>query len=314
MKDIDFVFLWVNPDDPKWKKRRDDFLKSHPETPADAFLPIHFANHDELRFAIRSVIQFAPFFRKIFLVTARQRPSWLKDDPRLVLVDHRDFFNPDTPTPVFSPEPIESQLHRIPGLSEQFVYSNDDTFLAKPVTRNDFFDDDGTPIVRMSGERVKIPVQKDIKWRWVWYNAVVALTRAFGNLHGSWNYTDHQMFAMRKSVCKSAEKFFTKEFHHIRMQQYRNRNEISPIALIYYWAIHEKAARSVLAKESLYIDTPLLDSKFRADLQKLLLPVEQRPKFVCLNDNAPVENAEKIYSVAKEYLTKLFPEPSFLER
>ena len=41
-------------------------------------------------------------------------------------------------------------LDRIPGLSEQFIYSNDDIFLNRPLEEKDFFTEDGAPIVWMS--------------------------------------------------------------------------------------------------------------------------------------------------------------------
>ena len=41
--------------------------------------------------------------------------------------------------PVFNSRAIEINLHRIPGLAEQFVYFNDDMFITKPVTKEDFF-------------------------------------------------------------------------------------------------------------------------------------------------------------------------------
>jgi hypothetical protein len=329
MREIDFVFLWVDPADPAWQKRRDDFLQAHPQTPADSFLPIHFADHDELRYAIRSVEKFAPFFRKIFLITDRQRPAWLKDDARLELVDHRAFFAPDSANPVFSPHPIESQLHRIPGLAEHFVYSNDDTLLGRPVTPEDFFRPDGTIIVRMTAERVRTPRPEDIKWRWVWYNAVRAIERKIGTFYRPfrrgllpfrrrrtdlpWNHLDHQMFALRKSVCAGAEAFFTDEFRFIRAQQYRSRQGIAPLALFYYWAIHAGLARPVAARESLYIDTPRLDGAFRRKLARLRLPANKRPKFLCLNDNAPAETAAEIYAAALQALAGLLPAPSFCE-
>jgi hypothetical protein len=41
--------------------------------------------------------------------------------------------------PVFNADPIEINLHRIPGLSEKFVYFNDDTFLLKKTNSERFF-------------------------------------------------------------------------------------------------------------------------------------------------------------------------------
>ena len=46
---------------------------------------------------------------------------------------HKEIFaNPDH-LPTFSSPAIEINMHRIPGLSNQFIYSNDDYFLMRPI-------------------------------------------------------------------------------------------------------------------------------------------------------------------------------------
>src|SRR5699024_11364528 len=41
--------------------------------------------------------------------------------------------------PTFSTRPIEFNFHRIEGLTEHFVYFNDDMFITKRVEKDDFF-------------------------------------------------------------------------------------------------------------------------------------------------------------------------------
>ena len=48
---------------------------------------------------------------------------------------HEDYL-PDEYRPAFSSHPIELNLHRIKGLSERFVYFNDDMYLLRPVGEN----------------------------------------------------------------------------------------------------------------------------------------------------------------------------------
>ena len=58
--------------------------------------------------------------------------------PKLNFVRHEDFI-PKEWLPTFSVRPIELNLHRIEGLSEQFIYFNDDYFLLRPVKSERFF-------------------------------------------------------------------------------------------------------------------------------------------------------------------------------
>jgi hypothetical protein len=43
---------------------------------------------------------------------------------------------------VFNSHAIELNIHNIPGLSDLFVYSNDDLMFARNVTVHNFFNDD----------------------------------------------------------------------------------------------------------------------------------------------------------------------------
>ena len=66
-------------------------------------------------------------------------PKWLNtNNPKLKIVNHWDFI-PHEYLPTFSSIPIELNFHRIKGLSEQFVYFNDDVFLINSVKKEEFF-------------------------------------------------------------------------------------------------------------------------------------------------------------------------------
>lgn len=132
---IDFVIPWVDGNDPQWQQ---EFQKYSPE---DAVLNTfdRYRDWDNLQYLFRSFEYFTPWVNKIFFVTYGHLPKWLNTDhPKLVIVNHSDFLDPAN-LPVFSSHPIEINLHRIKGLSEHFVYFNDDTFLLKPLKPTDFF-------------------------------------------------------------------------------------------------------------------------------------------------------------------------------
>lgn len=98
-----------------------------------------YRDNDELRYSLRSLFKYAPWIRRIHLVTNGQVPYWLDiSHPRINVVTHAEIFpNPDH-LPVFSSPAIEVHLHRIPGLSRRFVYFNDDVMLGAPVWPDDF--------------------------------------------------------------------------------------------------------------------------------------------------------------------------------
>ena len=138
--DIDFVLIWVDGNDPDWRARKAAYLGEQ-ETDDRAE---RYRDWDLLPFWFRGMEQFAPWVRKIWFVCDQQPPAWLNTaHPKLNVVRHEDYL-PEEYRPAFSSHPIELNLHRIKGLSEKFVYFNDDFFLTAPV-REDYFFKNGLP-------------------------------------------------------------------------------------------------------------------------------------------------------------------------
>uniref|UniRef100_A0AAV2J081 N-acetylglucosamine-1-phosphotransferase subunits alpha/beta n=1 Tax=Knipowitschia caucasica TaxID=637954 RepID=A0AAV2J081_KNICA len=99
-----------------------------------------FEDNEELRYSLRSVEKHAPWVRHIFVVTNGQIPSWLNlDNPRVTVVAHQDIFLNQSHLPTFSSPSIETHIHRIPGLSQKFIYLNDDVMFGKDVWPDDFY-------------------------------------------------------------------------------------------------------------------------------------------------------------------------------
>ena len=135
MNEIDFVILWVDGNDPRW---REEFRRMRQAETDDAS-PIRYRDWDNLRYWFRGVERFAPWVRRIHFVTWGHLPAWLqREHPKLHIVEHRDFI-PAQYRPTFNSNVIELNLHRIEGLAEQFVLFNDDTFLLRPCRPEDFF-------------------------------------------------------------------------------------------------------------------------------------------------------------------------------
>ncbi|XP_061662989.1 N-acetylglucosamine-1-phosphotransferase subunits alpha/beta isoform X2 [Syngnathoides biaculeatus] len=99
-----------------------------------------FEDNEELRYSLRSVEKHAPWVRHVFVVTNGQIPSWLNlDNPRVSVVTHQELFLNRSHLPTFSSPAIESHIHRIPGLSQKFIYLNDDVMFGRDVWPDDFY-------------------------------------------------------------------------------------------------------------------------------------------------------------------------------
>ena len=134
---IDFVIAWVNGNDPAWLREKQKYI-SQKKINSDS-RDIRFRDWENLQFWFRGVEKYAPWVNKIYFVTWGHIPEWLNvSNEKLVIVKHSDFI-PQNYLPTFNSHVIELNLHRIKGLSEHFVYFNDDMFLIKPVNESDFF-------------------------------------------------------------------------------------------------------------------------------------------------------------------------------
>lgn len=132
---IDFVILWVDGSDEKWlaekKKYKPDIDISDSK--------IRFRDWELLKYWFRGVEKFAPWVNKIYFVTYGHLPSFLNiNHEKLKIINHKDIIN-EKFLPTYNSNVIDLNLHNIKGLSEQFVYFNDDTFIINKVKPEDFF-------------------------------------------------------------------------------------------------------------------------------------------------------------------------------
>ena len=86
---------------------------------------------------------FAPWVRRIFIATDSPAPSWLAKHPKVTIVRSEEMFADTSVLPTHNSHAVESQLHRIPGIAEHFLYSNDDMFFGRPVSPSLFFSPGG---------------------------------------------------------------------------------------------------------------------------------------------------------------------------
>ncbi len=135
---IDFVVPWVDDTDPVWRAKKAKYTGLEmSEGNSDA----RYRDWDTLKYWFRGVEKFAPWVRYVYFVTDDQKPVWLNTEhPKLRWVKHTDFI-PEEYLPTFSCQAIEWNLHRIPDISEQFVFFNDDVFLIDETKPEDFFVD-----------------------------------------------------------------------------------------------------------------------------------------------------------------------------
>lgn len=133
---IDIVVLWVDGNDPKWLKDKENYTLNDPNVNNGIS---RYRDWNNMRYWFRAIEKFAPWVRKVHFVTYGHLPNFLNvDAPKLNIVNHNEII-PAKYLPTFNSEAIEINIHKIKGLSEHFIYFNDDMFLLRPVKPTDFF-------------------------------------------------------------------------------------------------------------------------------------------------------------------------------
>jgi hypothetical protein len=165
---IDAVITWVDGEDPIHRDKMSAYLKGKNRAYIPGAAETRFGNANELKYSLISIFRFAPFIRKVFIITDNQDPNihsaiHLYFPERLddvSIVDHREIFEGyEQYLPTFNSRSIEAMVWRINGLADQFIFLSDDMFLIRPVQREDLFVNE-RPIMR--GKWLIRPVLRNI--------------------------------------------------------------------------------------------------------------------------------------------------------
>jgi len=277
---IDAVYTWVDGSDPAWNAAREARLAELPASAhrKEASGRARFVSRDELRYSMRSLHLFAPWLRTIHVVTAGQVPPWLTEDPRVRIVDHSEIL-PSEALPTFHSHAIESSLHKVPDLAEQFVYFNDDVLLGRPVPPQIFFTPSGQPAVFFSPYSIGLEdPTRGTPWLQAAWNNRRLLRETFGFV--STHSLAHVPHPHRRSVLDEIEGRFTEELARTARSPFRSADDLS---LLSSFAQHYGVATGAAVIGSgvnAYVDIGTFDVRRR--LRRVL---QRDQDFVCLGDH-----------------------------
>lgn len=248
---IDAVITWVDTKDEKWRKMKSDIMGTEDNNPsrwAD-----NMSKPDvELEYCISSILKHMPYIRRIHVVTMRpQIPQCLDSNPslhkqyisgRINIVHHDTIFeNPWKNKTTFNSFGIESFLHNIPTLAEQFVYFNDDMYVIRDIPSNTLFYN-GKAIQRgRLHYTTYLDAQecKDTDKQWCatkkTYNLILD---TFGVLF----IPNHQFKCLTRRMAIEATKHFNLHIHTTRNNAIRSKNDVVVDNLFINYGLHSEMA------------------------------------------------------------------------
>ena len=307
---VDVVYTWVDGSDPAWQRRRAE--ASGEAYHAESASVSRFINHDELRYSLRSLHANAPWVRTIYIVSDDQIPAWLDVSvPGLKVVSHKEIFTDPCVLPTFNSHAIESQLHHIDGLSEHFLYFNDDMFIGRPIAPQAFFLPNGIAKYFPSQSRVPsgpiglldTPVDAATK------NNRRLLEKRFGRYISQ--VMEHAPYAMRRSVLEELEREYPEEFRTTAGSHFRSLTDHNiPSNLAHYYGFFTGRA----LPGSLHFGYVGLAVKDLSARLERLLARRDRDAF-CINDTfSEEEDVEAQNELITPFLQSYFPIPSPYEK
>ena len=328
--DIDIVVTWVDMDDPKWKK---DFINSGGsiDNTKNGFTEARFRDHGLLKYWFRGVDTFAPWVRKIHFVTCAQKPNWLNvNHPKLKLVNHSDYI-PDEFLPTFNSRVIESYMHKIPGLSDHFVYFNDDVFIIDEISPDRFFSGNlpndiaafrhnsgiglwskslknNLKIINERFDKHTVLKRDHNKWFHPSYGKRAKLThilkpyRKFVTL-----MTPHNAQPYIKSTFEEVWDYASDRLKEFSKNRFRTAKDYTP-ELFRTWQI----CQSNFEPYNVYNDTKMFPLILKPK-QAIKALYNQDYKLVCLNDNEHIRDYENVMTKIEKAFESILPEKSEFE-
>jgi hypothetical protein len=308
---IDIVFSWVDGTDLEWQRARAARMQSYVVGEGDNH-EARYRQIDELKYAMRSVHLFAPWMRNIVIVTDSPRPEWLADHPRVRVMRSAEFFSDPGVLPTYNSHAVESQLHRIPGLSEHFIYSNDDMFFGRELSPQAYFSSGG--LSRFVESNTRIGLGEPNSERSGFENAArvnrALLAERFGRTIS--RHLEHCPAPLRRTILAELESNFPAEFAQTASARFRSETDISVTnSLYHYFALMTGRAAPHENLSVKYVDTTS-----REGLGALASLLAQRSvDHFCLNDGSfPDVTEEERVAAVTNFLDNYFPIPAPWER
>lgn len=308
----------------------------------DSATRTRFVNHGELRFLLRSINRYMSWVRTIYIVVDDYLviPSWINintyntdtdtdhnKNSSIKIVRHSELFpisKLDECLPTFNSQAIETVIHRIPGISDPFIYFNDDMFVGRTIEPGDLIQQPNdvsnqtskcdckckcAVLLTTDHSKYGIPSVNDIGFRCAWKNVNRILNKQFS--HSIRYKLEHAPYIISPRLMEEIWTIFSNEMEYTMRSRFRSIHDInvSP-ALHPYYALHTDAGfiSSDISVKTIY--TNLHDkATTQTKLSNILLSSEL-PHFFCIEDEDGCTESD---NSIRRFLEAHFPDKSVYE-
>jgi hypothetical protein len=309
---IDIVFTWVDFNDVKWnKKRKKDMIECKKVNNNNRFN----SNLNEIKYAVRSIEKyFKNKYRNIYFVTNTGKiPSFLKSCENLIPIYDEELLG----TTSYNSCTIESCLHKIPGLSEYYLYFNDDMIISKELHIKDLITSDGKLIWYSESNKIinlvnNYPfISKIINFKDGGCNLSRQKTYSLLKLKETPKPISHSPKIFKKSL---VEKFYHKFSKQIQDQMKRKFRSSDDFCLIDAFCFYYEKNKLLEYRNN--FETKMLsqfDNIFMSNICNNILDTSniKNCNFICVEDYRENNNIDEY---CKKILDDVFPSPCKYEK
>lgn len=303
---IDVVFTWVDNTDDEWQRKYEQYKSNSTNLGQYATDSARFDNHNELFYSVKAVKKYLPWVRNIYVITDNQVPSWLSEVKGVTIIDHTDIIESQY-LPTFNSHVIEAFLYRIPALSENFIYFNDDVFVAKESPKEHFFSANNISSLFVSTKNLYDMQKKGVETPTLKasLHSIELLQR-----HYSYNIKNplvHTYFPLKKSGYEKAWQLFEKEIKSFLPNRFRGNNDLNMASFLVPWLLYCEA-RAIEKVDICYYFN--IRSRHALTRYEKLLKLKKRdasPHSFCANDfntegvNKLADYHERLISMLDRY-------------
>jgi len=343
MDKIDFVLPWVDGSDKVWLKKKNRY-KSNSINDSISISNARFRDMGTLRYVLRSIEQYCPWYNKIYIITEGHYPKWLNiNSDKIVLVTHEELYYAKTHLPTFNSSSIEMNLANIKGLSDKFVYFNDDLFIMEKVESSRFFVEN-KPVDFFSHAWIpRNKIYEKLRVQDPWINSINnnlrLINKAFNISSIKKNQLFHKTYSIKIKLSNFLYRYIYKKmiwmehWHHPQpylrstleevhsnfetqmmicsSNKFRSNSDLTQY-LYRYWHLARGEFYPFKYNDGLYVQLDTLE-----DFKKSVEQIESsnKIKFVCFNDSISMN--EDTHQILKtkliSYLNEHFPNKATFE-
>ena len=316
---IDAVVTWVNGNTVDHHRKRHQYMaEARRPLHENAINPHRWVCSDEILYCLQSIGNNAPWTRKIWVVVEDEIPdlSSLSYELRakISFAFHQDIFTGFREVlPTFNSLAIESMIWRIEGLSERFMYFNDDVFLTEPLVQTDVFHG-LSPVLR--GKWVdysELPRSRKLRRDPAKYNHFMQINaaRIMGFDATNLFAAAHVVHPLRRSKMARLFDEYPGAFLNNIQHRFRDLSQFLPQGLHNHACIADQDAVLNFSDDHLHIGSGQGNGSSPAETSTLLRSaINSNTKFLCVND---LPQLEELIPEARDWLSRAiggFPGPA----